>query len=299
MELNLEKWTSLLALEKECLRRGERLTRAMIKEIFEISEHKARFLHTALKYRDTISLKMEQTTVEPGNKTLVFGDVHIPYQDTIAVESMLSFADRLQPDTIVILGDLIDFYQVSRYVKNPKNKSVSQELKEAEAFLENLRNRYPKSTIHYLMGNHENRFMDYVMSSSPQLYDILEDFLPKKLNFEKHNILSHNRPFRLGRMNFLHGHEKPGGSYNPEYITNVILNYVFDNFIVGHYHRSQDKTFKRIDSSIFIGIAVGFLGSEMEYAVLNKWNHGFCVLHFDSNGKFHPRNYRILNGEIF
>lgn len=299
MQLDVTIWSNLLKLEAEVKRRGGLLTRRMIKDTFQRSEHDARFLHDALRYKDIIAMRMQSTDAESGSVCAVMADVHIPYQDVLAVETMLNYLDRIQPEYIVVLGDLIDFYQLSRYIKNPKNKSISYEVKETKKFLTELRERYKSAKIHYLFGNHENRANNFLMQSAPQVYDLLENFLPKLMGVYDLGIEVHDRPFKIGKMNFLHGHEKGSGSYNPEYVTNVIFNYVYDHFCVGHFHRTQDKTFKRIDGSIFIGAAVGYLGGEMEYATLNKWNHGFCTLTFAENGKFSPRNYRIYNGQIF
>ena len=43
---------------------------------------------------------------------LAFGDVHIPYQQTGAVEVFCRAAERLRPDLVVCLGDLLDCSQL-------------------------------------------------------------------------------------------------------------------------------------------------------------------------------------------
>ena len=46
---------------------------------------------------------------------LAFGDVHIPHQNPQAVEMFCRAAERLRPDLIVCLGDLLDCGQFSTH----------------------------------------------------------------------------------------------------------------------------------------------------------------------------------------
>jgi predicted phosphodiesterase len=46
---------------------------------------------------------------------LVFGDVHIPHQSEKAVEVFCRAAERIKPDLLVCLGDLLDCGQFSAH----------------------------------------------------------------------------------------------------------------------------------------------------------------------------------------
>lgn len=97
---------------------------------------------------------------ELGNleKILVFGDPHIPFQDDRAVDCMIKYAKReYKPSIIVINGDMLDFYSISTFDKNPSRKeTIQDELDTANAFLSDLRSYFPKAKIYYLEGNHES-----------------------------------------------------------------------------------------------------------------------------------------------
>lgn len=298
MELTKCIWTRVLELNTELVRRGEIMTRKKLAEAFQISEFHARFLHEAFNNRHIIALKSDQIDTTHGEKVLVLSDMHIPYHDRSAVETALSYGDEYSPNIIVLLGDIIDFYKISRYVKNPSKKSISTEINETSKFLTELRCRFPEAKIIYYKGNHECRLDTYLMSQANELYDLLEDLLENKLNLKQLNIEYKTEPFKIGKLWYMHGHEKPGGSYNPEYVTNVIFKYVLDNFIVGHFHRNQTKLFKRIDKTAYKGMAIGYLAGEMEYALLNAWNHGFATVDYGNNGEFRSQVHIILNGEI-
>jgi len=125
------------------------------------------------------------------------------------------------------------------------------------------------------------------------------NLLEEKLGLKELDIEYRSCPFRIGKLWFLHGHERPGGSYNPEYITNVIWKYVHDHFIVGHFHRNQEKVFKRIDGELYWGGAVGHLATTFEYAILNNWTQGFAIVKYDEQGRFKAEIKTIYNGEVY
>jgi len=194
---------------------------------------------------------------------------------------------------------LFDFYQVSSFSKDPTRKSCKDELVQSHEFLVDLRKRFPDAKIYYLKGNHEKRFETYIFKQAPQIYELVSDLIQIKLGLKELDIQWVDRPFRIGRLWHLHGHEKPGGSYNPEYITNVIWKYVHDHFIVGHYHRNQEKIFKKITNEMFWGGAIGYLAGELDFALLNKWNQGFAIIKYQPSGFFKPRLYTVVDGDIF
>jgi hypothetical protein len=139
----------------------------------------------------------------------------------------------------------------------------------------------------------------YIFKQAPQLADLTEGLLEDKLELPELNIEYVINPFQIGRLWHLHGHEKTGGSYNAEYITNVLWSYVLDNFIAAHFHRSQQKIFKSIDGSAYWTGVVGYLATELDWARLNKWTKGFGIVRYDDNWNFRAELKTILNGEVY
>jgi predicted phosphodiesterase len=92
------------------------------------------------------------------SKTLLaFGDVHIPHHNPRAVEVLCRAAERLRPDRIVCLGDLLDCGQFSTHPPTygiPETDYV-EDLRQANALLDRLQ----KACRHLVMveGNHEHR----------------------------------------------------------------------------------------------------------------------------------------------
>jgi hypothetical protein len=137
------------------------------------------------------------------------------------------------------------------------------------------------------------------MSQAREIYDLVSDLYQSKLELKELNIKYIVEPFKVGNLWHLHGHEKPGGAYNPEYITNVLWQYINNHFVCGHYHRNQFKIFKQaLDKKTFWAGAVGYLAGEMDYAVLNKWSQGFAYIEHNNNKEFRANIFEIENGRI-
>src|SRR5512139_2213092 len=73
-----------------------------------LGEHAGQWLRTPQKKPGPARRKpkADQTT-----RVLICPDVHIPYQDPVAWETFLTVAAAWKPDTLVLLGDVVDFYQ--------------------------------------------------------------------------------------------------------------------------------------------------------------------------------------------
>lgn len=298
MKLSREIWNRAIMLEREFIRRGEEISRSKIQESLQISQAEAQHIIFALDNKDIIKSNPDVFHADD-KKLAVFSDVHIPFQDDLALNAMIEFLQEYKPDIILLLGDVIDFYQISTFIKNPAKKSVKSEIEETKTFLAELRYLFPDAQIIYKTGNHEDRLEKFIFQNAKQIADLISDLLPLQLGLKELDIEYKTEPFAIGKLWFLHGHEKPGGAYNPEYITNVMWQYIHDNFIVGHFHRKQQKTFKNISGDTFWTGALGYLAGEMDYAILNKWTQGFCTVDYSQSGHFRANNHEILQGEIF
>ena len=297
MKIDNDLWYKSLILYKEYNNRNEILSVNKLKKILGISDPLSRQILFALQNKDVI--KNQPSEFEPDNKVLVMADLHIPYHDKSAVDTMMRFADKYQPDIIVILGDLLDFYQISVFSKNPKNPRVEDEIRIGKEFLTKLRHKFPKARIIYKTGNHDGeRLQRYIFEKASDLSGLLQGLLPDNLELGKLGIEYLTKPFKIGKLWYLHGHEASRGG-NPEYITNVVFKKVLDNVIFGHFHRQQEKVFKRIDNTFYWAGAVGCLCQNLEYAGVNNWTHGFATVTYDKQGNFRANLKQIIDGEIY
>lgn len=122
-------------------------------------------------------------------RTVILSDLHIPCQNTEAVNWALGYIAKTKPDNIVIAGDLVDFWEGSRFDKVPKSQeSLQEEIELARAFLITLRKAAKNSNIYYTIGNHDDRLRQYVIKNAPILYGMKEITLEYQLHLDDLNI---------------------------------------------------------------------------------------------------------------
>ncbi len=97
---------------------------------------------------------------------LAFGDVHFPYQNARAVEIFCRVAERIKPDLIVCLGDLLDCGQFSVH---PPTHGMPQtdyhdDLRQAGALLDRLEAVCKRLVV--VEGNHEYRLDRWAAATS-------------------------------------------------------------------------------------------------------------------------------------
>jgi UDP-2,3-diacylglucosamine pyrophosphatase LpxH len=263
-----------------------------------VGQSLAQHIVFALENQDIIQARHTVIPV-PESKYLVIADLHIPFQDEEVLKTILEYADREQVDGIVINGDLLDFYKISRFRKNPLERSTREELKQARDFLTGLRMRYPTARIIYKEGNHDRRLENYIIDNVPELYDVLDCFLEKQLGLKGLNIHYIKDPFNLGKLTVLHGDETQYRGGNAVNVCETYWKYIYNHFIVAHCHRKDQRSYKNIYGEVFWTGSLGYCATDMEYARINKWTRGFSIVNFLSDGRFRARIFDVVDGEIY
>ncbi|HSW45684.1 MAG TPA: metallophosphoesterase, partial [Phycisphaerae bacterium] len=93
-----------------------------------------------------------------GSKTfLAFGDVHVPHQNLEAVAIVRRVAQRLRPDLVVCLGDLLDCGQFSTHppTYGTPESDYLKDLKQANTLLDQMQASCARLVM--VEGNHEYR----------------------------------------------------------------------------------------------------------------------------------------------
>jgi hypothetical protein len=89
---------------------------------------------------------------------VIIGDIHAPYQDDRAIAVMLEILDAAQPDSIINLGDMVDCYTLSDFMRDPNRKeSLQDEIDIARGINLMIRQAAPDADIEQFEGNHEER----------------------------------------------------------------------------------------------------------------------------------------------
>jgi hypothetical protein len=132
-------------------------------------------------------------------------------QDLVAWELALHILRADPPDLIFLGGDVMDFLNVSRYMKDPTwNFTLQDELDIGIHQLTRLREACPNSTIWLLPGNHDSpRMQKAIWSKIPELAGLRNLEYASLLQLKDMNIkcLEEGKPIKIGELWHLHGHE--------------------------------------------------------------------------------------------
>lgn len=130
---------------------------------------------------------------------LFISDIHAPYQDNMAIRAVIAFGKELQPDRIILMGDIVDFYAISSFRKDPiRALQLQKEIDEAVSILRIIRNEFPKIPIDLIQGNHEQRLQKYLWTKASELSGLRQLNVPALLKLESFNITYHS----TGRMKY-------------------------------------------------------------------------------------------------
>lgn len=234
-------------------------------------------------------------------KILCLFDIHLPFHDIDALTTAIKFGKSKDVDTIILGGDLLDFYSLSFYEKDPRKRNFYEELNIAKEFLVKLRKIFPTQNIYYLLGNHEERYMRYMKVKARELLGVKDFELDVLLDLKKLNInyIDGKRLINVGDTTIGHGHEFGQGFGSPVSPAKSLFNKAKANMIVGHSHVDSKHREKTIHGTFITTYSIGCLCElQPEYRPYNNYVHGFAYLEKDSTNKVSVQPYMIHEGKI-
>ena len=92
----------------------------------------------------------------------VINDVHLPYENLVGLKAMIAFLHKVPCDEIILNGDIVDAFSISKFIKNPKyiSNDTDYEIEKLEDFISKLKKITPRIT--YILGNHEMRVVNHL-----------------------------------------------------------------------------------------------------------------------------------------
>lgn len=229
----------------------------------------------------------------------IIGDLHSLFFDRDATYAALEYLMKEKVDALYINGDLIDFYQESKYLKEPNKLHFTDERKWGIDFLKMVQDMF--NIVYYKKGNHENRFEHYMLRNAPAVYGDEYFTLESVLGFDgSHiNFIQDLQKTKFGKLHILHGHEIPGGG--AQNIARNRMLRTYSNIAFNHHHTSDVSFIRDLDGKHSGAFAIGCLCKLMAgYSFINQWMHGFAtVKRVGSDGNFTLSNKRIMDGLIY
>ncbi|MCL2874795.1 MAG: metallophosphoesterase [Betaproteobacteria bacterium] len=107
---------------------------------------------------------------------LTCSDLHDIEIDPFLLRVLLDTAKRVQPDVIVLVGDIFDLPEFGKYGVDPREWDVVGRIRFAhENILRPLREACPNTQIDFIEGNHEARLLRQLADATPALRAVLSD----------------------------------------------------------------------------------------------------------------------------
>lgn len=233
------------------------------------------------------------------NNILFLTDIHLPYQDNKAVEIALNYGINHNVNAIYLNGDTMDFYQASRFIKDRRLRDLAGELEVGREFLKMLKETF-NCPIYYKIGNHEERWENYLRTKAPELLGIADFELSNLLRFREYGVteIKGKQITYMGKLALLHGHEFGQSVFSPVNPARGLYVRAKDSSVIGHHHQTSEHTEKSLNGEIVKTWSVGCLcGLSPEYYPYNKWNHGFARIQTDGDA-YEIDNLSIINGKV-
>lgn len=239
----------------------------------------------------------------------VLGDLHSPYHDRKAVALVLKFCKIIEPDIVVIDGDLTDFYLLSHFDKDPRDAyTLNSELRFAYDILKEFRKVCKQ--LDYIEGNHENRFNRYLISKAEELVGLTTangkaDILSLQYLLELEDLGVNFIPM-IGKEAYKRYNDLYIGHYNrvakhSAYTAKALVDDKGVSILQNHVHRMGYYTKTLLNGKNLVGVENGCLCDlKPKYVQNPNWQQGFTILHLDDNGHdFSVEPIHIMNHEFY
>jgi len=239
--------------------------------------------------------------VEDMKKRMIISDLHGEFMDKDVFELTKAYMKDYKPDTLVINGDMLDFYSLSTFDKNPERKyDLQSELTTGREILRDLRKTVgPKCKMVYIEGNHENRLQKYLWRN-PELFNLPDLKLDKLLRLSKYNVefvavdndywRNTNGHYKIGDAIITHGDNRTNGTSVSGYAGYSAKNSMLKmqtSIVLGHVHRLA-LVKHTTPYGTLTGVEAGCLCQKSGTA---NWQQGFATFETDDDNKNY--NYRI------
>lgn len=242
----------------------------------------------------------EPYIIKGHKRVAIFSDIHIPYHSMTAITAALDFCKKDKPDALLLNGDTLDAFQLSRFVKDPRKRHFADELKMMKQLIEVFQKQL-KCKIYFKYGNHSERYEQFLFQKAKELVGVeefeLDNIIKARVNGIE--IIKDKRIIQLNGLNIIHGHEYTQGIFNPVNVARGLFLRAKTSALQSHSHQSSEHTERDMNGKITTTWSTGCLCElAPAYAPLNKWNWGFAMIDLDGTKSFDVRNKRIYNNTV-
>ena len=233
-------------------------------------------------------------------KVIFIGDSHAPYEDNDCISSLLKFIRWFKPDKIFFLGDIVDFYAISRFIRDPKKRlELQEEIDVGIDLIVKIKKVCPKkSELLFIRGNHEYRLQKFIWATSPELSGLRSLNFRELMMFDKLGI----KYIEQGRMEYRGIVVKHGSVVRKYsgYSARAEFEKTGRSGVSGHTHRGaiycENKSggeYKWMECGCLCKLDPEYMEGETP-----NWSQGWGIGYFKNNSKrFHLEFVPYVNGK--
>lgn len=232
---------------------------------------------------------------------VVLSDIHVPFHDRKAVKVAIAKAKAMECDGVLLLGDIADCYSMSHFLRDPRLRKPSKEVQAIRMLLGAIKDELNPKRFIWKAGNHEDRLITYMIQHAPDFFDMAPELCSWRtiIGLEQMGIdyMDSHEFLRHGRLNIVHGHEWRGGLISPVNPARGAYLKTHECTLLGHAHQTSGHTESTMRGAAVSCWSIGCLCDlHPEYSKVNKWNHGFAVLH--TGRDWHIDNFKVIGSDV-
>lgn len=150
---------------------------------------------------DTQRWKCKQCNyeIEQDENILVIPDIHHPFSHKYALDFVVDTYNRFNCNRVVCIGDFFDIYSLSRFLKDPRSFSLTDEFQMAKKKAKKWFDVFPY--VDYVLGNHDLRINKRLTEAGVPM-----DFMKSYSEiFEIPTGWSINNSVEINKVRYTHG----------------------------------------------------------------------------------------------
>lgn len=247
------------------------------------------------KHETLVNKQLDITTPNGFQTAAVINDTQNPHHDAKTLSLVEHFLQELQPKYLFYNGDMNDFYQISKFDKNPSRiDGLQGDVNSTKAMFKRHRDILPNTEFVLDGGNHEDRWQKFLWTSAKELASLDCLTVPELFKLKDYGI--QYVPYECGVMinkifMVIHGNI---ASVNSSYTAKRMFDKHGGCGICGHTHRGGSY-FKRNRFGIWGWWENFCLCSLFPDWIENPdWEQGFSLVHFKGD-RFWVEQIPIIN----
>lgn len=241
-------------------------------------------------------------------KTIISAsDFHDVETDEFMLSVFLDVCKRLQPDVIVLNGDIYDLYEYSRFTKDLREVKITERFDFVKKrIFHPLRKYCPNAQIDFILGNHEWRLLNILADKTPEVRVLLSDVMGITLNdvfgvddFEINLVskIDFKAYTKTDKDNQLRENYRV---YYGCFVAGHIKDITFGmSGTSGHSHRANTEVFTNLPMGKCSWVCTGCMcDTDASYVIgRDKWSQSFAVFHIDTQEKTVSPEHIIILGD--